>query len=777
MVALLMEALFSLVFLRALGSYVRRRDPLQRDVTLVFTAMAMIFMLDLLRRILGLAVLPVAISYPVIVVLLAQPYLTLRLVRSLRPVPRWLMWGSFCLFVATTVPLLVFAQLKLVWLTVVVVLAFAAVQTAAAALLLAEARGRVGAPRIRLIVAATSTVLLGMALLVSGAGSSSGHAAGAHSVTQAVAMLSAVGYAIAFLPPAWLRRFWEAAATQAVRQRLMGGAATESPAETWQRYATTVCEAVGADAALVLLPSGGQALPVATAGEVRPEDAVAALADMERLVARVQPVTLADVADSPLLRGAHEAGFGFVVAVPLLLPDAGRGALLLFSRYRTLFVEDDVRLLADLGTVAAILAGRGTARAEQERLATELAASVRALSAASQAKSDFLSSMSHELRTPLNAIIGFSDLMRGEAAAEPDRRSVPVEWVEHVYSSGRHLLDLINEILDLSKIEAGRMELHRDVLDLSEVITDVVTTLSPLVQAKALRLTTAVPPITIKADPQRLRQVLNNLLSNAIKFTPAEGRIHVGVTTAANEVQILVEDNGAGIAGPDHERVFEEFRQVGDPNMHQAGTGLGLALARRLVRAHGGRIELESELGRGARFTVHLPILAAHHDDEAWPDGLTQPRILLIEDDPSAAQLLRTYLETAGYAVVVAYTGEEGIALARRGPPDAVLLDLQLPGIDGWEVLRRFQRDARLRTVPVLVVTVLDEPHLGLALGAVDHIIKPIDRNLLLTRLAERLAVPAQNEACLLAFSDDPVTLEVIGTRAQPPGTRAAGAP
>lgn len=504
-------------------------------------------------------------------------------------------------------------------------------------------------------------------------------------------------------------------------------------------------------------------------------DLVVTEADLRRLLTGPQPTKLSagpyPDADNSMLSRASQAGLLFAVAVPLELPVAeyglasARGLVVFLSRHRALFIEDDARLLGELGAQAAIMAERGSALAEQERLADELAESVTSLQAASQAKTDFLANMSHELRTPLNAIIGFSELMRTEPEAADDRRVVPVEWIDHIFASGQHLLGLINDILDLAKIEAGRMDLRPELVDLPAVVSDVVTTLHPLVDAKHLRLATAIPPITVRADRVRLRQILDNLLSNAIKFTPEEGHIFVGASDIGPDVRITVADTGPGIAPADHERIFDEFQQVGDPMKHQAGTGLGLALTRRLIQAHGGAIGLESDLGHGSRFTVHLPNLAPREDATLLADE-PGSKILLIEDEPSSARLLQTYLETTGYSVVVAHSGEEGVAEAQRCAPAAVLLDVLLPGIDGWEVLRRFKDDPMLRSVPVFMVTVVDEREVGLALGAADYFVKPIDRRLLLSRLAELLmpAAPAGEVTAVLAVDEDPRSLDLIAS-------------
>lgn len=228
------------------------------------------------------------------------------------------------------------------------------------------------------------------------------------------------------------------------------------------------------------------------------------------------------------------------------------------------------------------------------------------LEGASRAKSDFLASMSHELRTPLSAIIGFSELMRSERR-EDQHLVVPEEWVEHINRSGNQLLGLINDVLDLTKVEAGRLDLQLESFDLQTSITESITGLRPLAERKHLRLAADVEPGTLVADRARFRQILYNLLSNAIKYTPDGGDIRVLGRSTPTEMSISVVDSGVGIAAEDQPHVFEEFRQVGDPTTRQAGTGLGLALTRRLTEAHGGRIELESAPGHGSRFTVILP--------------------------------------------------------------------------------------------------------------------------------------------------------------------------
>jgi signal transduction histidine kinase/DNA-binding response OmpR family regulator len=665
-------------------------------------------------------------------------------------------------------------------------------QTTAAVLLAREAGARTGASRARFATAAVSTALFGMGILAASVGMVQPHLRDAGLTSgYTLCLVSALGYVVAFRPPDWIRRMWSGTASYRVSRQLLEAPAADAPEKTWTRYVRTVREVSGADAVLVVPPCAGGRRPVVTAG-VSARRVTAGEGDVSLLLGLPEAASLARYADrlpAFAVACAEEVGARYLTTAPIRSPLGGAGALVLLNRRRGLFAEDDVQLLAELGGQAALIAERGAVRAEQERLALELAQSVRALSAASQAKSDFLANMSHELRTPLNAIIGFSELMRGEESIG-DSRVVPAEWIEHIYASGRHLLDLINDILDLSKIEAGRLELHPDRVELAELVTDAVNTLHPLMERKRLDLRTEVPGGQVWGDRVRLRQVLDNLLSNAIKFTPEGGRVSVEVSRVAGEVRLVVADTGVGIDAADIQRIFEEFQQVGDASMHHAGTGLGLALTKRLVEAHGGRVELDSTPGAGSRFTVCLPdalaagagSAAAGSADAAsaeagFPEGpateagptIELPShsgagVLLIEDDPSGARLLRTYLESAGYRVRVASSGEAGLAEARREPPDAVILDVLLPGIDGWGVLRELKQDPRLHGVPVFVASVVDERDVGLSLGAADFFVKPIDRRQLLARMAELLRrVNATDDRMrVLAVDDNPATLDLL---------------
>ena len=774
MITIVIDLLFVPVLLRVLVANWRDRGPIQRDMMWIFVALSVFFLRDLGRRTIGdLPELPNDIASTL---QFAVGVLTLRLLSRLRAVPRWVSWGAVGTFLVSVVLTFMYTGQLSIPATIFVLASLAASCTAASFLLAGDARRRTGSHQIRLVIAAIATAVFAVAVITNGIGRFDASAAAtARSVARGIGLFAAMGYAAAFVPPRWLRRLWATSAAYTASQQLLWGHANDDEDLTWLRYAQTVREASGGDSVLVVWQSPGAGVVERAGAGLRVEqDLVHPPEDLDRLLAHSQPIRVDPFTpETPNLAVmfARRSHARFVRAIPLQSPPAGRGAVIMLSKYRSLFIEDDVNLLADLGTEAGLLAERSSVLAEHERLSARLAASVEALTAANQAKTEFLTNMSHELRTPLNAIIGFSDLM-GREQATGDRRTIPAQWIEHVHTSGRHLLDLINDLLDLAKVEAGRMEMRLQPLDIADVVATAVSSLRPLMIRKRLHLITEVPSLIVSADPMRARQILDNLLSNAIKFTPEGGRIMISAARAEDGIRLTVADTGIGIAQLDHGRVFDEFQQVGAGAGHVAGTGLGLALTRRLVHAHGGKIELESELGHGSSFTVTLPrddVAAKVRDVPVPVAGGPAHRsggILVVEDDAGAVRMLRTYLEAEGYRVGVAIDGEGGLAAARRDLPDAIILDVMLPGMDGWEVLRHLKQDSRVCDIPVVMVSVVDDEDVGLALGAVDYFVKPIDREKLLARLGRLSLVAgdgvAEQPMRVLAIDDDPATLAVI---------------
>jgi signal transduction histidine kinase/DNA-binding response OmpR family regulator len=735
LVLLAAEFTFAVLFVRALAGYLRRRDPLQRDVTLVFAPCTVVFVVDVARRI-SSEPLPLWMNAVTLTALLAQPYLTVRLAARVRPVPLWLQ-RSVLLSHTAVAGWLAFAPrpLRPAQLLAVVTV-FLIGEIIAAGLLFGKARLRTGANRARLLIAAGATIAFGLMIVLIGIGALPGTSWFFDTANRVLALVSGLGYLVAFEPPRWLRRAFSASAAQSVTERLLR-AETESPEQVWQTYADIMREQTGTDGVAVLMPrTDGLLVPAAYAGPPVPTPAELGFADITALIRAGQPARLRDGDPALVAHFGDDLGDDFVTVLSMPVPPDAEGAVLLFNRHRSLFSDDDLRLLAALGGQAGILAERQAVTAAQRRMAAELSASVEALTRASQAKSSFLANMSHELRTPLNAIIGFSDLMRLEEP-DGDRRRVPADWIDHIHTSGRHLLGLINDILDLAKVEAGRLDLRLAPLRVDSAIQELLTGLAPLLTGKNLTVTTTMAEATALADRVRFRQIVENLLSNAIKFTPEGGSIIISVAPVGDLVELTVADTGVGIAEDDLERVFEEFQQVGDPDRQQAGTGLGLALTQRLINAHDGEITLVSAVGQGSAFTVRLPAAPVLQLDEGPDAGA---RVLLVEDDPQSAELLTTQLVSAGYHVEVAGTGEAGLTAAGAHPPDAIVLDVALPGIDGFEVIRRLKADQRLADIPVFFATIIDERQDGLALGADDYFVKPVDQAALLGALARKIA-------------------------------------
>lgn len=743
------ELVYVAVLIGTLRAYMHNRNSLSRDVMLVFASLVGLLVISQLGRLSGAPSVVTGLASTTLLV--AQPLLIMSVCVRIGELSRVAWWAALMSYVVTILPLFVLAPLQAElqpWMVLPALAAFVTTEGAAAWCLARAGLRRVGAARVRLLTAAAATSLFALALLGMGLGAANAALIDVSGVVvRLLGLVAALGYAFAFLPFAPLQRVWHAAAGFNFTEDLIADGGTSAD-EPWHRLIETARRVTGASHAFVVLGDAGERRAL-TASGAPPDttDSLTADGSWNELVAAADggpehsSEEWTEIAAALRVRRDHAV----LSAVAFEAARDGIAVLAWVTPRRSLFARDDQELLEILGNRAAVWSERAAMLDAQASMNDRLAATNEALEDASRAKSDFLASMSHELRTPLSAIIGFSSLMRDEPG-DAERVSIPREWVEHVSSSGEHLLALINDVLDLSKVEAGRLGLERECFDLVSAVAALIGGMRPLADAKQITLTYEPMDIEVDADRGRLRQILYNLVSNAVKFTPAGGRVTVSATRAGDGVQITVADTGVGIAPDDLERVFAEFQQVGDADSRQGGTGLGLALTRRLVEAHGGRVELESVLGEGSRFTVVLPdadIEARAEQRPPRPATVVTPvtaiepgGVLVMEDDPSAVRLLRAYLEGAGHRMRVSGDGESGLAEARRSIPSAIILDLLLPGKDGWDVLRELKSDPVLREVPVVVVTVVDERELGMALGAVDYFIKPVDRDALLARLA-----------------------------------------
>ena len=388
---------------------------------------------------------------------------------------------------------------------------------------------------------------------------------------------------------------------------------------------------------------------------------------------------------------------------------------------------------SDMGThVTAIIRDVTERRLAEESIRaanTQLEARNREIQRADRLKSEFLASMSHELRTPLHTIIGFTELLAEELEGPLNEKQK--RFVQHVHQDSVHLLALINDILDLSKIEAGRMELELESFDAREVIQGALDGIYTAARAKNISIEYLIRDQSfVRADRLRLREILTNLLSNAVKFTPEGGSIVVDASPLDGMIRFSVSDTGIGIAHEDQGVIFDKFRQVSSTTRGvREGTGLGLAIVKHLVELHGGQLSLESSIGHGSRFAFSVPA------DEARK----QPVVMIVEDEPAARELFASYLNPLGIRTEFASSSLTATNFARELRPDAITLDLLMPGRSGWRILEELRSSPETKMIPVLVISVLDRDREAVALGAATYLQKPLKKDILIQALRENV--------------------------------------
>src|SRR6266508_4249107 len=476
---------------------------------------------------------------------------------------------------------------------------------------------------------------------------------------------------------------------------------------------------------------------------------------------RRAPVQVADLEEAkptPLQEVILRAGYRALLVMPLLSRDNLMGALVVRRKAPGSFPAAVLDLLQTF-------AAQSVLAIQNARLFQEIEEKGRQLELTSRHKSQFVASMSHELRTPLNAIIGLTQMMVNNAsrfgtekAAEPLRR---------VNRAGTHLLGLINQVLDLSKIEAGKLELSPETVNLAPLLEEIIGTARQLAEQNKNRLIVDAQANLgqLTVDPMRLRQILLNLLSNACKFTKqGEVKLRVKkVVDGGNWIEIAVADTGIGMTPEQQAKLFEEFIQADSSTARQyGGTGLGLAITRRLARMMGGDVTVASEPGKGSVFTVRLPGSAdSQAKSSTGSDGRRSPtadRVLVIDDDATARELIADHLKAEGFSVATAAGGVEGLKLAKDLRPTAITLDVMMPDLDGWSVLAALRQDPELAEIPVIMITIVDEHRRGIALGAAGYLTKPIDRERL-RHVIGRFRAPARPTR-VLVVEDDAVQRE-----------------
>ena len=383
---------------------------------------------------------------------------------------------------------------------------------------------------------------------------------------------------------------------------------------------------------------------------------------------------------------------------------------------------------------------------------------------ANRAKSLFLANMSHELRTPLNAVVGYSEMLREEAEDLGQEDFIPD--LDRIHTAGKHLLALISDILDLSKIESDKMEIFLEPIDFEALTREVEATIRPLAEANgnALKIHSE-PDLPLRADLIKTRQALLNLLSNACKFTE-DGQIDLAVRRESADgdwIAFRVSDTGIGMSDEQIKKLFQPFTQADSSTTRKyGGTGLGLTISQRFCELMGGHIDVESSSGEGSTFTLRLP--AGREDGESVVQTLKETvvgnRILIIDDDPTMRDQLQRLLEKEGYEPVIAADGLQGLQLAQSARPAGILLDLMMPGMDGWQVLTALKADPELATIPVIILSILDQKGMGLSLGAADYLSKPINRRQLLDTLSRYQR--DQQRMQVLIVEDDEVTRTLV---------------
>ena len=785
---LLTQLFFPLLGLVTTINYLRYKGEARRDIALMSGSLAIPFLIQIFANVTGLE--PEWLNIIGIVALLAQPYLLLRLAQYFYPIPPLIMRLALAGMILTAILFISFNRFSSS-LSVAVILAivayFVAVDGYAMVIFIRGALTTSGVVQQRLRLAAAGSGLLALALAV----------AGLTAVLPALqdwpislallaAIVAAASYYVGFVPPRWLQRAWQFTELQ---NYLLG------------------IHSKGIDKKLNLLASLDELSQVArsaTGGET----AAVAQADNDQKQWRLCTVT-----GQPSLINSQLSGEGIIgqvqrtgtpacirasghlgegdrdllatmqadtlLAVPIRAAEHDWGLLLVFLKRGSLFIEDDLNLLTLLAQQCAIFLenlalieemNRYSESLEQEveertseirqlnlqlerRVAERTADLSRAnaeLGQVVRAKDEFLANMSHELRTPLNGILILAEVLLEQIRGPLNQRQS--SSIQTIQESGHHLLSLINDILDLSKIEAGKLEMQIETISVKGICETSLQFVKELAHKKQLRLSFEGSdlPLKMEVDSRRLKQILINLLNNAVKFTPDGGQVTLTMLTdeAQNLIRFVVEDNGIGISAENMTRLFRPFTQLdGGLTREHEGTGLGLALVSRLVELHGGSVAVESEgvPGKGSRFTVslpwrHLPAPADQADMEAALANLEQALLrlsshdnqivksLVVEDSPTAAEQIDRYLKELGVQVVAHSPGEHALENALMTSPDLIILDLLMPDRSGWEVLAQLKADPRIQTVPVIIISVVDEPVRGLAAGAVEYLVKPITR-------------------------------------------------
>ena len=472
-----------------------------------------------------------------------------------------------------------------------------------------------------------------------------------------------------------------------------------------------------------------------------------------------------------------------LICLPLLVQNDLQGVLEVLSAKEEKYIGDELSMLT-------VIANELSAGMSRRRLIDELAlknveleTEQRKTEEANETLKKFLATFSHELRAPLNSIVGFSELLASGLANLPSE-SVQ-EFMKNINESGKHLKELVDDILDLSKIEAGKLDLHIDTYAVSDFVQSIQRVLQAAIQQKKIKLGFDISDEVdqLVVDQTRFKQILVNLVVNAIKYSDPEGRVIVSVRRVENDIEVGVRDEGPGIKPEEMGNLFRPFQQTKSGKRQKEGTGLGLAITKRLVELHGGRIWVESAPGRGTLFCFRIPMMVGgdvHETPNLLADVVSSkvvpsaehPLVLVVEDNPQAAQLLQLYLQEAGYRTEIAKDGVEAIEKAKELRPSMITLDVLLPIKDGWHVMKELRSHPICKDIPVIIISIVDEKKLGFTLGAVDYFLKPVNREELLQALMRIPAMSTKTEQSpkILVIDDDKAAADLVQAILEPEG-------
>jgi len=474
------------------------------------------------------------------------------------------------------------------------------------------------------------------------------------------------------------------------------------------------------------------------------------------------------------------SNFKTLIVMPLVVQGELQGILELPSIREKEFITSDLEVLSVVGNE---LAGGMSRKRLMDELRTknlQLESQTQKALDASDTLKKFLATFSHELRSPLNSIIGFSELISNQFSELPPE-SVQ-EFMQNIHVSGKHLQQIINDILDLSKIEAGKLDLHIASYPVSFFRESIERVLAASIKEKSVhlefRFSTEFDEIVV--DQTRFKQILINLIANAIKFSHPRGTVEVTSERVGNDIQFEVIDKGIGMKPEEMQLLFRPFRQAASGrDMNHQGMGLGLAITKKLIELHGGTIWIDSEWQKGTTVFFKIPMIVDATSERILQAGMlldalqrenytrdpnVKPLALVVEDSPQASELLRTYIESAGYRVEVAHNGEDAIDMAKRLRPNVITLDLMLPVKDGWQVLKELKKHPLCKFIPIIIVSIVDEKNLGFSMGAVDYFVKPVSKFDLLQAI-ERVHIlpkPADHPPTVLVIDDDRAATDLV---------------